>query len=647
MRVFCYFGIFFVLLYGCFDFSDISERNDPETPVANCEFDTDCSDGACIDNRCVESVAGCDPGFEADPSANGSCVDIDECITRGEAAPCSPLTECMNTLGGFACTACPEGYEDETQSGEACTPTLLGLNLSAFVSLDSEFAPSQRDYTVTFRSWLDQFEARFTIPSGSELLSEAQSIDDPNRVTLEADSVAGISVPFTVQSHGLGTTYNLTFEERRSGFALGASSLGDEDEFGEAVAVADGIIVVGARFDDGPDPDGIADALRSSGAAYVFERDAAGTWEERALLRASNLSESDQFGSDVAVADGVIVVGAVFEDGPDADASGAAYVFERNADGTWEERALLRASNLGDADLFGSAVAVGADVIVIGAPSEDGPDTGGMAADIENDSGAAYVFERNGNGEWEERALLRASNPGTKDFFGGSLAVAADEIVVGASWEDGPDASGTANAVSNSGAVYVFERNGSGIWEERSLIRASNPNIGVFFGNRIAMTNDVMVVGATGDNGPDASGRVGAITKSGAAYVFERNASGTWVESALLRASNLGRLDGFGGSVAMIDGVIVVGASEEDGPDPSGVADAVENSGAAYVFERNSAGTWVERALLRAVAFDESDRFGAAVAIADGVIVIGANDEDGADAGVANALERSGAAHAF
>ncbi|MEM6730794.1 MAG: hypothetical protein AAF658_04520, partial [Myxococcota bacterium] len=333
MRVLCCCGILSGPLYGCFDFSD-------NAPIASCRLDTECPDGTCIDNRCVESAAACDPGFEAGPSADGACVDIDECMREGDAAPCSPLTECTNNPGSFTCTACPEGYEDDAQSGEACTPTLLGLNFSAFVSLDSEFAPSQRDYTVTFPSWLDRFEARFAIPEGVELRSENESIDDPNRVILESDSVAGFPVPFTVQIHGLSTTYNFTFEEHLSEPTLRASNLGDDDRFGEAVAVADGVIVVGAEREDGPDPNGMADAIGGSGAAYVFEQSADGTWEERALLRASNLGEGDNFGAAVAVADGVIVAGAPFENGPDAggvaDAisdSGAAYVFERNADG--------------------------------------------------------------------------------------------------------------------------------------------------------------------------------------------------------------------------------------------------------------------------------------------------------------------------
>ncbi|MEO1333641.1 MAG: hypothetical protein AAFV32_09010, partial [Myxococcota bacterium] len=297
LRAFYQSSILLSSLYGCFDFSDIPDRSNPATGAA------------------------CDPGFEAGSSTDDACVDIDECMLQGEAAPCSPLTECMNSVGSFTCTACPEGYEDDAQSGETCTPTLLDLNLSSFVSIDSEFAPTQRDYTVTFRSWLDRFEARFAVPEGSELLFEDEEIDDPNRVILEVDSVADSSVPFTVQAHGLGSTYNLAFEERPSESTLRASNLGEEDFFGGSVAIADGVIVVGANGEDGPDASATADAVENSGAAYVFERNVDGVWQESALLRASNLGEDDLFGTAVAIADGVIVVGTRFENGPDADAT--------------------------------------------------------------------------------------------------------------------------------------------------------------------------------------------------------------------------------------------------------------------------------------------------------------------------------------
>jgi len=137
-----------------------------------------------------------------------------------------------------------------------------------------------------------------------------------------------------------------------------------------------------------------------SGAAYVFERrdDA---WSQSAYLKASNSDTYDWFGYSVAVSDGLIAVGASGEsggargmDGDQADDgapfSGAAYVFMRSGD-SWRQYAYLKASNTGNADGFGSSVAVSGRTVVIGAFNEDGgPD--GEDDDSLRDSGAAYAY---------------------------------------------------------------------------------------------------------------------------------------------------------------------------------------------------------------------------------------------------------------
>jgi hypothetical protein len=213
---------------------------------------------------------------------------------------------------------------------------------------------------------------------------------------------------------------------------------------------------------DGPDNNGASYA----GAAYVFERDDSGNWQQKAYLKAPNAGTNDAFGFSVAISGDTIVVGAYWEasnstavcneftssacdnagmDGPDnngASFAGAAYVFERDGSGAWQQKAYLKAPNAQMSDYFGFSVAISGDTIVVGAYGEASSSTAvcnapfGSCSGLTDNStplaGAAYVFERDGSGAWQQKAYLKASNTGAGDYFGYSVAISGDTIVVGA-----------------------------------------------------------------------------------------------------------------------------------------------------------------------------------------------------------------------
>jgi hypothetical protein len=140
--------------------------------------------------------------------------------------------------------------------------------------------------------------------------------------------------------------------------------------------------------------------------------------------------------------------------------AGAAYVFVRSGS-TWSQQAYLKASNSGQFDYFGYAVAVSGDTVVVGAYGEASSSTGvnSMPNELAGDSGAAYVFVRSGS-TWSQQAYLKASNTGVNDYFGASVAVSGDTVVIGASRED--SSSTGVNATPNelafdAGAAYVFD----------------------------------------------------------------------------------------------------------------------------------------------------------------------------------------------
>jgi|GEM_PF-1221731 len=379
---------------------------------------------------------------------------------------------------------------------------------------------------------------------------------------------------------------------------LMASDAGAADWFGYSVGADGDVAIIGAYRD--------SDSYPTAGAAYIFERGIGGSnaWGEVKKLVASDAEEADWFGWSVAVAGDVAVVGAYGED-TGGTVAGAAYVFERNAGGTnaWGQVRKLVASDAAGTDYFGRSVAVAGDVIVVGAYGED---TGG------GEAGAAYVFERNlpGTNLWGEVKKLMASDAEASDYFGFSVAVAGDTIVVGASQEDA--------AATNAGAAYIFERNawGTNAWGEVSKLTASDAEEADNFGKAVAIAGDVAVISSAFE---DSRGN-----NAGAAYVFERNAGGTnaWGQVKKLTASDAEAGDGFSQSVAVSADVVMIGAYSEDS--------AGDMAGAAYLFARNAGGTnaWNEVRKVTAPDAEAYDVFGHSVALAGDVAVVGAYMED-------------------
>ena len=417
----------------------------------------------------------------------------------------------------------------------------------------------------------------------------------------QADNSAGNSGAAYVFTRSAGTWSQQAY--------LKASNTGAGDLFGSSVAVSGDTIVVGAYAEDsaatGVNGNATDNSAGDAGAAYVFTR-TAGVWSQHAYVKASNTGAGDQFGSSVAISGDTIVVGAQLEDsaatgvnGDQADNSatfaGAAYVFTRSA-GTWSQQAYVKASNTDTNDRFGFAVAVSGDTIVVGARFEYSSATGVNGNQADNSAtaaGAAYVFTRSA-GVWSQQAYVKASNTGTNDEFGYSVAISGDTIVVSAFSEDssatGVNGDESNNSAFGAGAAYVFTRS-AGTWSQQAYLKALNTEADDQFGSSVAINGDTIVVGGlledSSSNGVNGSVTGNTATDAGAAYVFTRSA-GVWSQQAYLKASNTGAEDFFGSSVAISGDTIVVGARLEDSAATGVNGDATDNSagaaGAAYVY---------------------------------------------------------------
>jgi hypothetical protein len=223
--------------------------------------------------------------------------------------------------------------------------------------------------------------------------------------------------------------------------------------------------------------------VEDAGARYPLTVD---PFIEKAKLVASDGTAFDSFGDGVAISGDTVVVGARGHDIGTKNAQGAAYVFVEPPGG-WTgavtETAKLVASDGAAVDFLGWSVAISGDTVVVGAAGDD------------TQRGSAYVFVRPPGG-WmgtlTEQAKLRASVRGISDFFGASVAVSEDTVLVGA-----PDDDVAANA--NQGSAYVFVRPAGG-WAgtltEQAMLTASDGAAAAFFGRSVAVSGDTAVVGA-------------------------------------------------------------------------------------------------------------------------------------------------------
>ena len=447
---------------------------------------------------------------------------------------------------------------------------------------------------------------------------------------------------------------------------LTASDGEAHDYFGYAVALSCDTLVVGAYGDD-------IGANNDQGSAYVFERNENGAdqWGEVVKLTASDGTGSDRFASAVGISCDTIVLGACSHDIGSNINQGSAYVFERNEGGadTWGEAAKLTGSDGAERDLFGYAVSISNDAIVVGANCDDigsnsnqgsayvfernegGADTWGQVTKVTASDGAsddcfgdavsmscdtivvglgtglgsAYVFERNEGGAdaWGQVTRLMASDGGAYDYFGHAVAISCGTIVVGAYLDD-------VGGNSDEGSAYVFAPAGK-CWAETTKQTGSVLARDARFGHAVAISGDTLVVGAILDY-------IGGASEQGSAFVFERNQNGAdnWGQVAKLTASDGEAYDYFGMSVAISGDTIVVGAVQD-------TVGSNYHQGSAYVFERNQNGAdqWGEVVKLTASDGAAWDEFGWAAAVCGDTIVVGADgDEVGTN-------EHQGSAYVF
>ncbi len=246
-----------------------------------------------------------------------------------------------------------------------------------------------------------------------------------------------------------------------------ASGGAASDWFGESVSVSGDRIVVGSYWDD--------DNGYSSGSAYIYDWDGS-QWNETKIT-ASDGAASDNFGQSVSVSGDRIVIGSPFDEDNGVD-GGSVYIYDWN-DNQWNETKLT-ASDGAASDLFGLSVSVSGDRIIAGSLGDD---------DNGYSSGSAYIYDWDGS-QWDETKIT-ASDSAEGDLFGRSVSVSGDRIVVGSYSDDD-------NGL-DSGSAYIYDWEGSQ-WNETKLTASDGVAIS-YFGYSVSVSGDRIVVGSHLDNG--------------------------------------------------------------------------------------------------------------------------------------------------
>lgn len=386
--------------------------------------------------------------------------------------------------------------------------------------------------------------------------------------------------------------FSTTLTIHAAQFELPHTQGNNDDSFGESVAIHGNRILVGAPYID--------ESGSQSGAAYYYAFNGS-TWVQEQMIIPSDINDLDFYGSAVALSNNIAAIGAFGADSGSGFRSGVVYLY-RHDGATWNQNGRLWDAAGNSQDDFGVAVALTDDYLFIGSPGDDdaGANSGSVFVyhfngsiwefvtrfypgqegdafgasvsadgswlaigaygddDGANESGAVYLYYFNGS-TWSFQEKVKPGDPRTGSFFGRSIALDGQQMLVGA-----PD--DNENGIS-SGSVYVFSYDGSN-WSQQEKLYASDSNAYQQYGSSLDISRKYAVVGAPNDshNG----------TRAGSAYLLFYNER-TWIE--LLRFTPNGSLPylQFGYSVALNETFAVAGAPWDK--------DEANQEGRVYVFD--------------------------------------------------------------
>jgi hypothetical protein len=332
--------------------------------------------------------------------------------------------------------------------------------------------------------------------------------------------------------------------------------------FGYKVDIFGDYAIIGAR------QGAITPQGPQTGIAYIYHR-VNGVWEEQDIILADDGEANDYFGASVSINESFAVVGAWGDDAGANTSQGSVYIFSRVGE-VWSQQSKITAADGSANDFFGYSVDIStSNTLVIGAYGDN------INANV--NQGSVYVYQGSagiGGYIWTLDAKLTASDGATGDFFGTSVGIYLNNIVVGAYSDD-------VGANTDQGSAYVYYKfTNPGGWTtgQAHFVKLLSQDGEAFdyFGISVDIHSGIIAVGASGDD-------VGANADQGSAYLFAEGLPGgvpDFGPGQRVISPDGAPSDNFGISVTLGTVNLAVGAYRAD--DGGGIL----NKGSVYVFKR-------------------------------------------------------------
>ena len=368
------------------------------------------------------------------------------------------------------------------------------------------------------------------------------------------------------------------------------------EQFGSALAIEGNRVAVGAphhRLPESPNT--------PIGAAYVYDLGSATPQTPTQFTFAGVPDATDEnFGISVALAGNRLAVGTLVE--MNSTTPGPVFIYDLSGAAPTTPEIIVHNPAPAFYDLFGSAVALAADRLFVGAPYDD---------PAGYDSGAVYSFDLASAEPTRPVRTLSNSLPPTRERFGSAVATEEDHLLVGSPF-----------AVSlvrpQGGAAYLYHLNSATPTVPRATFTAPDPQAG--FGKAVAISGNIVVVGS-----PFYYSR--GLETVGIAYVFDLQSATPGVPVLTIENAEPSEYEHFGWAVAVSGTRVAVGV-----PHHSGTADFAVWKGAVFLFDLSSATPATPVRKFDNPTPAEGEEFGYSVALSGNRLVVGARrDDTGAD----------------
>jgi hypothetical protein len=320
-------------------------------------------------------------------------------------------------------------------------------------------------------------------------------------------------------------------------------------EFGGSMKFGPDFLVISAGRAD------IDNTIRA-GALYVYDLDSNNQWNFIEKLTASDYDNDALLAvnpTSISVDGNTIVAGA-----PGFSSwNGAVYIYEKEGN-NWTETQKITSPESVDYGNFGIGVSLFGDYLVIG------------ASGVNNSAGKIYIYKKNNSGEWIFHQSLTSSDNFENSYFGNSISISGNELVVGAYTEVD---------TGNPSMAYIFKLNDNGNWEETQKIPSYESSEHTYFAWMCEMKNDKLLISSPHLYGAEA----------GRTLLYKKNNQNNWEFDQELKPTNDVTEDFYGWSLAMNDNEIIVGSARDNFDDNE--ENELNDAGSAYIFTSTNLAT--------------------------------------------------------